>query len=71
MRLSREFVFFAYLLESYAAYKDTDAASVLRQLDERDLTDYVYSMYDLYHSEHIGNAFSDLDSLIATGQPAW
>ena len=71
MRLAREFVFFAYLLESYAAFKDTDAGSVLALLDERGLTDYVYDMYELYHSEHIGNAFADLDSLIETGKPAW
>ena len=71
MRLAREFLFFAYLLESYAAHKGTDAGSVLKALDERGLTDYVYGMYELYHSEHIGNAFADLDSLIETGRPAW
>ena len=71
MRLAREFVFFAYLLESYAARRGTDAGSVLRELDERGLTDYVYGMYELYHSESIDNAFADLDSLIATGRPAW
>ncbi|MBQ9042180.1 MAG: DUF3791 domain-containing protein [Eggerthellaceae bacterium] len=69
--MAKEFVFFAYLLESYSAHKGTDAAAVLKQLDDKGLTDYVYNMYDLYHSEHIENAFADLDSLIATGQPAW
>lgn len=48
MRLAREFVFFAYLLESYAAHKGTDAGSVLRLLDQKGLTDYVYDMYELY-----------------------
>ena len=71
MKLAREFVFFAYLLESYAAFKGTDAGSVLSVLDEKGLTDYVYDMYEMYHSEHINNAFADLDSLIETGQPAW
>ena len=29
------------------------------------------SMYEMYHSEDIENAFRDIDSLIATGEPAW
>ena len=69
--MTREFVFFAYLLESYAAHKETDAGAIFQVLDEKGLTDYVYDMYDMYHSERIENAFADLDSLIATGQPAW
>ena len=28
-------------------------------------------MYELYHTEAITNAFMDIDSLIATGNPAW
>lgn len=71
MRLDRELTFFAYLLESYAARKGTDAGTVLGLLDEKGLTGYVYGMYELYHSESIENAFADLDSLIATGKPAW
>ena len=69
--MAKEFVFFAYLLESYAAHKGADAGSVLKQLDEKGLTDYVYGMYEMYHSEHIGNAFADIDSLLETGEPAW
>ena len=45
MKLSKEFRFFTYLLESYAQHKNTTAA--------------------------IENAYMDLDSLIATGKPAW
>ena len=69
--MAKEFLFFAYLLESYAAHTGTDAGRVLQTLDEKGLTEYVYDMYELYHSEHIDNAFADLDSLIATGKPAW
>ena len=32
---------------------------------------FVYDMYELYHSETIENAFTDLDSLIKTGKPAY
>lgn len=70
-KLDKEFRFFTCLLESYAAYKDTTAGAVLRTLDEKKLTDIVYSMYEMYHSEAIENAFMDLDSLIETGKPAW
>lgn len=43
----------------------------IQVLDEKNLTDFVYSMYEMYHSEAIENAFSDLDSLINTGRTAW
>ena len=71
MKLSKEFQFFTYLLESYAQHKNTTAGAVLKTLDEKGLTDFVYKMYDLYHVEAIENAYMDLDSLIATGKPAW
>lgn len=69
--MSKEFRFFAYLLESYAEYKNTSAAEILKILDEKNLTDFVYRMYEIYHSEAIENAFKDIDSLINTGIPAW
>ena len=69
--MSKEFRFFAYLLESYALHKGITASEVLRLLDEKNLTDFVYNMYELYHVEAIENAFMDIDSLIATGKTAW
>lgn len=69
--MNKEFEFFTYLIESYAGYKNTTAHEVLETLDEKDLTDFVYSMYEMYHSEAIENAFSDMDSLISTGKTAW
>lgn len=69
--MDKEFEFFAYLLESYANYKNTTAHDVLQILDEKNLTDFVYGMYEMYHSEAIENAFLDLESLINTGKPAW
>ena len=71
MKLSKEFRFFTYLLESYAAYKNTTAHAVLEKLDEKKLTDYIMGMYEIYHSEAIENAFIDIESLIGTGQTAW
>ena len=69
--MSKEFRFFTYLIESYANHKGVSTSDVLKSLDEKDLTDFVYNMYELYHVEAIENAFMDMDSLIATGKPAW
>jgi hypothetical protein len=69
--VSKEMRFFIYLLESYAAYKNMSAAEVLKTLDEKKLTDFVYDMYEMYHTESINNAYTDIDSLITTGKPAW
>lgn len=71
MRLPKEFVFFTYLLESYAQSRHTRAADVLAALDAQGRTEFVYDMYEMYRSEAIENAFRDIDSLIATGEPAW
>ena len=69
--MTKEFKFFAYLLECYAVHKYTTAVKILETLDEKNLTQFVYDMYELYHSEAIENAFTDLDSLIKTGKPAY
>ena len=66
-----QFRFFTYLLESYAQHKNTTAGAVLKTLDEKGLTDFVYKMYDPSPPPPIENAYMDLDSLIATGKPAW
>ena len=71
MKLSKEFRFFTYLLESYAQYKGITAAEVLKILDEKNLTDFVFNMYEIYHTEAIENAYMDIDSLIKNGKTAW
>ena len=62
--MSKESDFFVYLLEHYANYKNTTAEKILKILDEKELTDYVYDMYEIYHSESLDNAFNDIDSMI-------
>jgi hypothetical protein len=59
--LSDEMLFFVYLLEKYAEYKNTGTADVLRTLDEMHLTDYIKQMYPMYHTERIENALADID----------
>lgn len=71
MKLNKEFAFFAFLIESYAQRKNKTAAEIIKILDEKNLTDYIYDMYELYHVESIENAYMDIDSLIATGKNAW
>ena len=69
--MSKESDFFVYLLEHYANYKNTTAEKILKILDEKELTDYVYDMYEIYHSESLDNAFNYIDSLIEKGKTAW
>ena len=69
--MSREFRFFTFLIESYARYRQMDTGEVLKMLDEKKLTDFVYNMYEIYHVEAIENAYRDIDSLIANGETAW
>ena len=71
MRLSKEFRFFTFLIESYAREKNMSASDVLKILDEKNLTDFIFNMYEIYHVEAIENAYMDIDSLIKTGKTAW
>ncbi|MFR6292202.1 MAG: DUF3791 domain-containing protein [Peptococcaceae bacterium] len=66
--MGKEMEFFIFLLEQYAAYKQTTADKVLKQWDELELTDFIYDMYELYHIERLENAFADIDRLIAEKQ---
>ena len=53
MRLSKEFRFFTFLIESYAREKNMSASDVLKILDEKNLTDFIFNMYEIYHVEAI------------------
>lgn len=63
--MSKPCEFFIYLIERYAAYKKTSADKILTFWDELGLTDFIYDMYEIYHTERLQNAFDDIDSLIA------
>lgn len=47
------------------------AGEVLKQLDDKELTDFVFNMYELYYVEAIENAYKDMDCLIQNGKPVW
>ncbi len=63
--MTKEMEFFTFLLEQYAFFKKTTADKVLKLLDRLNLTDKVFSMYEMYHCEAIENAFTDIDKMIA------
>ena len=63
--MSKPCEFFIYLIERYAAYKKTSADKILAFWDELGLTDFIYDMYEIYHTERLQNAFDDIDLLIA------
>ena len=62
--MTKEMEFFSFLLEQYAFFKKTTADKVLNQLDRLNLTDRVFNIYEMYHSEAIENAFADIDRMI-------
>lgn len=66
--MTKEMVFFIFLLEHYAEYKNTSADNVLRKWDELELTDFIYEMYERYHIERLENAFDDIDALMLRKQ---
>ena len=69
--MSAEMTFFIYLLEHYAAYRNQKTSDVLKEWDRKQFTQRIYDNYWGYHTERLENAFADIDSLLATGKPAW
>lgn len=69
--MSKEMDFFIYLLESYAEREERSAAAVLREWKRAGIDSFIYDNYEMYHAEALENAFEDIDSLVATGKPAW
>ncbi len=65
---NEEMRFFGYLLECYAYAKGRNAGDVLREWDERGVTQEIYDGYFQYHQERLENAFEDIDALVATGR---
>ena len=63
--MSKEFVFFIYLLERYAEHLSVTADVAYRRLLEKNLVDYAIGMYEFYHVEAIENAFADLDEKLS------
>ena len=69
--MSDEMKFFLFLIERYAEIKNRSTGDVLREWDEKGITQEIYDGYWEYHQETLQNAYSDIDSLAATGKHAW
>jgi hypothetical protein len=67
--MSKELECFVFLIERYGKARGETGAQVLEALDAAGLTEFVISMYDLYHVERTENAFADIDDLLANGLP--
>jgi len=65
--VTEEMAFFLWLIESYAAARGRSAGDVLREWDEKGMTQEVFDGWWQYHQERIENAFADIDSLAAAG----
>ena len=62
--MSKESTFFIYLLEGYADYKNTSVHEVLKIFEELDILNFIYGLYEIYHTEKIENAYMDIDKII-------
>lgn len=62
--MKKEEEFFLYLIEKYSEYKKVSTTEVVNKLEELNLLQLVYDMYERYHSEAIENAYNDIDELI-------
>lgn len=63
--MSKEMEFYIYLMEKYSEYKNVSTTDIVNKLEQLKLTDFIYSMYEMYHIEAIENAFNDIDKLIS------
>ena len=66
--MNEELKFFILLIENYAYVKNRPTGDILREWDEKGITDEIYNGYFQYHQERMENAFDDIDSLLSTGK---
>ena len=69
--MSAEMAFFFFFLEHYADSRNRKTGDVLREWDQKQITQRIFDNYWGYHTERLENAFTDIDSLITTGKSAW
>ena len=69
--MSDEMRFFLLLIERYADHKGRPTGDVLREWDQKGVTQEIFDGYFQYHQEAIQNADRDIDSLVATGAHAF
>lgn len=63
--------FFLFLIERYANHKNRPTGDVMREWDQKGVTQEIFDGYFQYHQEPIQNAFLDIDSLVVNGVHAF
>ncbi len=66
--MSEEMMFFLFLIERYANEKGRSTGAVLKEWDEKGITDEIFDGYFEYHQECLENAYDDIDCLVSTGK---
>ena len=66
--MTEEMKFFLFLIERYSNKYERSTGDVMREWDEKGITDEIYDGYFQYHQERLENAYEDIDSLAATGE---
>ena len=69
--MTDEMKFFLFLIERYANNYNRFTGDVLKEWDEKGLTQKIFDGYFQYHQERLENAYEDINSLVATGKHAW
>ena len=69
--MPEEMRFFIFLIEQYAKKRSVRADVLLKEWDEKQITEKIYDSYEMYHQEGLENAYQDIDSLMKTGEYAW
>lgn len=66
--MTEEMKFFLFLIERYACKNGRATGDVLREWDEKGVTDEIFNGYFQYHQERLENAYDDINSLVSTGK---
>ena len=66
--MSEESRYFLYLIEQYAMHKGITGKETLDLFEKQNLVNYIYSMYQTYHTERVNNAIEDIDRKIGHSQ---
>ena len=69
--MTDEMQFFLFLIERYANLKNRPTGDVMREWDQKGVTQEIFDGYFQYHQEPIQNAFLDIDSLVVNGVHAF
>lgn len=66
--MTKEMEFFLFLIERYAKTKGRMTGDVLREWENKGITQEIFDGYFEYHQERLENAYDDIDALVTTGK---